>query len=193
MTSYLSPFSTRLSLKRGWVVEYRKGETWNILYGYLYLHQLFNHAIPDYTGWVTVPLIWDRVQETIVSKKSSEIIRIYKSALGDLSPIKSNYYPPELKHEIYELNALNMQKSKTASTTADSRPSRRHSNLASKHHSNASTNSNPDWKEGIILRWEVPTKRTGAFSPHSSASTRSTYTHFKTKLKRKSGYPVLRT
>ena len=84
-------------LEKGWVFENWKGETGDGLYGYQYLHQLYTHAIPDYTGRVTVPVLWDQVRETIVSNESSEIIRMFNSDFGDLFPFKTDHYTPELK------------------------------------------------------------------------------------------------
>ena len=49
-------------------------------------------------------MLWERVRETIVSNESSDIIRMFNFAFEDLSPVKTDYYPSELKDEIYEIN-----------------------------------------------------------------------------------------
>jgi putative glutathione S-transferase len=45
------------------------------------LHEIYTLAQPDYTGRVTVPVLWDRQTKTVVSNESSEIIRMFNSAV----------------------------------------------------------------------------------------------------------------
>ena len=92
-------------LDNGWVFDDWKGETADALYGFNCLHQLYTRANPDYSGRVTVPVLWDTEQETIVSNESSEIIRMFNSAFADLTPEKTDYYPEELRNEIDSINA----------------------------------------------------------------------------------------
>jgi putative glutathione S-transferase len=40
--------------------------------------------IPHYTGRVTVPVLWDKKQQTIVSNESAEIIRMFNTAFDGL-------------------------------------------------------------------------------------------------------------
>src|SRR5690606_8846925 len=45
-----------------------------------YLYQVYLRAKADYSGRVTVPILWDRERQTIVSNESSEIVRMLNSA-----------------------------------------------------------------------------------------------------------------
>ena len=92
-------------LDKGWVFDDWKGETADSLYGFNCLHQLYTMANPDYSGRVTVPVLWDSEQETIVSNESSEIIRMLNSVFDDFTPVKTDYYPEELRNEIDSVNA----------------------------------------------------------------------------------------
>ena len=92
-------------LDKGWVFDDWKGETGDSLYGYNCLHQLYTRANPDYSGRVTVPVLWDSERETIVSNESSEIIRMFNSAFADLSSEEMDYYPEELRNEIDAINS----------------------------------------------------------------------------------------
>jgi putative glutathione S-transferase len=92
-------------LDKGWVFDDWKGETADSLYGFNCLHQLYTMANPDYSGRVTVPVLWDSEQETIVSNESSEIIRMLNSAFDDFTPVKTDYYPEELRNEIDSINS----------------------------------------------------------------------------------------
>jgi glutathionyl-hydroquinone reductase len=74
--------------------------------GARYLHQIYTKAKPDHTGRVTVPVLWDRKEETIVSNESAEIIRMLNSAfdgVGGNSDV--DMYPEELREEIDAINA----------------------------------------------------------------------------------------
>ncbi|MDW1923695.1 glutathione S-transferase family protein, partial [Vibrio sp. 736] len=55
------------------------------LFGHTRMHQIYTQAKPDYTGRVTVPVLWDKKTNTIVSNESSEIIRMFNSAFNDLT------------------------------------------------------------------------------------------------------------
>ncbi|MUK16313.1 glutathione S-transferase family protein [Vibrio cholerae] len=74
------------------------------LYGYTQLHQLYTHAKADYTGRVTVPVLWDKKLHTIVSNESSEIIRMFNSAFNELTGNQTDYYPQALRTVIDEWN-----------------------------------------------------------------------------------------
>jgi len=76
------------------------------LYGFTHTHQLYNKADPHYSGRVTVPILWDKQQATIICNESSEIIRIFNSAFNGLSGNSSDYYPADLRHEIDTINAF---------------------------------------------------------------------------------------
>ncbi|HGS4547703.1 TPA: glutathione S-transferase family protein [Vibrio cholerae] len=74
------------------------------LYGCTQLHQLYTHAKADYTGRVTVPVLWDKKLHTIVSNESSEIIRMFNSAFNELTGNQTDYYPQALRTVIDEWN-----------------------------------------------------------------------------------------
>ena len=74
------------------------------LFGSDYLHQVYTRARPDYTGRVTVPVLWDRARETIVSNESADIIRMLNSAFDDFASSGADYYPEALRAEIDAVN-----------------------------------------------------------------------------------------
>lgn len=76
------------------------------LYGLDYAHQLYTKAKPDYTGRVTVPILWDRERQTIVSNESAEIIRMFNGAFDEVggNPVV-DFYPEALRGEIDRTNA----------------------------------------------------------------------------------------
>ncbi len=74
------------------------------LYGLKALHELYVRADPHYSGRVTVPLLWDRQQQTIVNNESAEIIRMFNSAFDHLGAKPGDYYPADLRPQIDSLN-----------------------------------------------------------------------------------------
>lgn len=81
------------------------GATGDALYGLAYLRDLYLRDKPDMTGRVTVPVLWDREKDTIVSNESSEIIRMFNSAFDGLTGNEDDYYPEDLRAEIDAVNA----------------------------------------------------------------------------------------
>jgi len=75
------------------------------LFGHMRLHQIYTQAKPDYTGRVTVPVLWDKKLNTIVSNESSEIIRMFNSEFNDLTGNTDDYYPQADREMIDEWNA----------------------------------------------------------------------------------------
>ena len=68
------------------------------------LHEIYTAAQKDYSGRVTVPVLWDKETGTIVSNESSEIIRMLNSAFDEAGAIPGDYYPEHLRAEIDALN-----------------------------------------------------------------------------------------
>ncbi|MFH1805135.1 MAG: glutathione S-transferase family protein [Pseudomonadota bacterium] len=69
-----------------------------------FLYQLYRDANPDYTGRVTVPVLWDTKTGTIVNNESADIIRIFNSAFDHLGATPGDYYPEPLRAEIDAVN-----------------------------------------------------------------------------------------
>lgn len=90
----------------GWAFGQYPGADAEPQYGYDYLHQLYVRAVADYTGRVTVPVLWDREKETIVNNESSHIIRILNNAFDRWGNGALDFYPPSLRAEIDLINAF---------------------------------------------------------------------------------------
>ena len=75
------------------------------LYQKRYLYEIYLKADAAYSGRVTVPVLWDRSQQTIVNNESAEIIRMLNSAFDGLGAKAGDYYPETLRPAIDEINA----------------------------------------------------------------------------------------
>jgi putative glutathione S-transferase len=69
------------------------------------LHQVYSAGDSNYTGRITVPVLWDRKTAAIVNNESSEIIRMLNSAFDGVGATPGDFYPPDLRTEIDALNA----------------------------------------------------------------------------------------
>ena len=95
-----------LMLEQGWPLDTGfPGATGDALYGLDFLYQLYLKANPEYSGRVTVPVLWDKQQQTIVSNESADIIRMLNSAFDNIGARRGDYYPEALRSEIDEINA----------------------------------------------------------------------------------------
>jgi putative glutathione S-transferase len=70
-----------------------------------YMYQVYQAADASYTGRVTVPVLWDKEKQTIVSNESADIIRMLNSAFDGIGATEGDYYPEPLREEIDEINA----------------------------------------------------------------------------------------
>jgi len=82
------------------------GTTGDGLHCLPFLRDLYTRAAPQMSGRVTVPVLWDRQQGTIVSNESAEIIRMFNSAFDGLTGNGDDYWPEPLRAGIEEVNAL---------------------------------------------------------------------------------------
>ncbi len=92
-------------LENGWEFKGRNGGTKDDLFGSDFLWQVYTRADPNYSGRVTVPVLWDKQKNTIVSNESAEIIRMFNSAFNSLTGSTEDFYPEDLHEEINKLNA----------------------------------------------------------------------------------------
>jgi putative glutathione S-transferase len=81
------------------------GATGDTLHGNDALHQIYTRARPDVTTRVSVPVLWDKKTETIVSNESPEIIRMFNSAFNGLTGNTDDYWPADLRDAIEPVNA----------------------------------------------------------------------------------------
>ena len=91
-------------LENGWTFQRGDGATGDQLFGHDFMYQVYTQADPNYSGRVTVPVLWDKQQNTIVSNESSEIIRMFNSAFDGIGAAPGDYYPAALRAEIDAVN-----------------------------------------------------------------------------------------
>ena len=92
-------------LSDGWTFDTDfPGATGDTLYGLPFARDIYLKADPKISGRVTVPILWDKKRETIVSNESSEIIRMFNSAFNEVTGNTDDYWPEEMRDAIEEVN-----------------------------------------------------------------------------------------
>lgn len=93
-------------LQEGWSFQSDyKAATGDQLYNLPFLRDIYLKTDPQFSGRVTVPVLWDTERETIVSNESSEIIRMFNSAFNGITGNPDDYHPPKLHQKIDAANA----------------------------------------------------------------------------------------
>ena len=99
--SVVNPFM----LENGWTFEESfPGTTSDHLFSKQYLYQIYLKADSNYSGRVTVPVLWDKKNQTIVSNESSEIIRMFNYSFNELTGNNLDFYPEKFQKKIDEIN-----------------------------------------------------------------------------------------
>lgn len=94
-----------LMLDQGWTFQTDfNGATGDDLLGKSYMHEVYVADNENASGRVTVPVLWDKQQNRIVSNESSEIIRMFNAAFNDLTGNDVDYWPEEMRDEIEVVN-----------------------------------------------------------------------------------------
>lgn len=93
-----------LMAENGWTFAPGEGVVPDPIGGARFLHEIYTRADPQYSGRVTVPVLWDKQGGTIVSNESSEIIRMLNSAFDGAGAKPGDFYPEVQRPEIDALN-----------------------------------------------------------------------------------------
>ena len=93
-----------LMLENGWTFEEDEGVIADPVLNADFLHQIYTYVEPNYSGRVTVPVLFDLKQNKIVNNESSEILRMLNSAFDGIGAKPGDYSPADLMNEIDAIN-----------------------------------------------------------------------------------------
>ncbi|MRI85077.1 glutathione S-transferase family protein [Aerococcaceae bacterium WS4759] len=93
-----------LMVENGWTFEEDEGVIADPVLNADFLHQIYTHVEPNYSGRVTVPVLYDLKQNKIVNNESSEILRMLNSAFDGIGAKTGDYSPTALMNEIDAIN-----------------------------------------------------------------------------------------
>jgi putative glutathione S-transferase len=94
-----------LMAEHGWTFAPGEGVIPDPLFNSVYLHEIYTRADPEYSGRVSVPVLWDQHTQTIVNNESAEIIRMFNSAFDGAGALPGDFYPAPLRDTIDAFNA----------------------------------------------------------------------------------------
>jgi putative glutathione S-transferase len=84
----------------GWEFSKAPGAIPDLVNHARYLQDIYVKAAPEYTGRVTVPVLWDKQTQTIVNNESREIMRMFDVEFAELAAKKIDLYPNNLQQKI---------------------------------------------------------------------------------------------
>ncbi len=90
--------------ENGWTFKEADGTVPDAVNGADFMYEIYTSADENYSGRVTVPVLWDKKTNTIVSNESSEIIRMFNSAFDGIGAVAGDYYPEQERDVIETLN-----------------------------------------------------------------------------------------
>jgi glutathionyl-hydroquinone reductase len=85
---------------RGWYFSENEGAIPDSVNQTQYLQEIYLKADPKYTGRITVPVLWDKQNETIVNNESREIIRMLDTQFEEFATNQIDLYSKELGQKI---------------------------------------------------------------------------------------------
>ncbi|WP_227370459.1 glutathione S-transferase family protein [Halomonas sp. M20] len=99
--SHVSP----LMLGEGWTYNVDEGASGDPVNGAEYHRELYTLTNPEYTGRVTVPVLWDKQDKRILNNESADLVRIFNGAFDEITGNRLDFYPEDLRETIDAVNA----------------------------------------------------------------------------------------
>ncbi len=90
--------------EEGWVFREGRGHGVDTVNGFRLLKQAYLASDPTYTGRVTVPALWDKRTQRIVSNNDDHLMRMFNSEFNDFIDNTGDLYPTPLRSQIDDLN-----------------------------------------------------------------------------------------
>lgn len=87
----------------GWAFSSGPGATPDTVNGAAFLRDIYVKANPEYTGRVTVPVLWDKKEGTIVNNESREIVRMLDTQLDAFGDPGVTLWPEALRARVDEV------------------------------------------------------------------------------------------
>lgn len=85
---------------RGWFFSEAPGTIPDSINHAHYLQEIYLKANPNFTGRVTVPVLWDKHTQTIVNNESRDIMRMFDVEFAELVTQPIDLYPANVQHQI---------------------------------------------------------------------------------------------
>jgi putative glutathione S-transferase len=92
--------------ERGWAFRNGPGHSEDPVNGFKFLSEAYDATDPNYRGRVTVPVLWDKKSNRIVSNSDDDLLRMLNSEFSEFAKSDYDFYPADLRREIDAINKL---------------------------------------------------------------------------------------
>lgn len=92
--------------ERGWAFREGPGHSLDPINGFQFLSEAYKATDPDYRGRVTVPVLWDKKTNRVVTNSDDDLMRMFNSSFNRFTGSTTDLYPKDLQKEIDDLNAF---------------------------------------------------------------------------------------
>ncbi|WP_455243437.1 glutathione S-transferase family protein [Petrachloros mirabilis] len=92
--------------ERGWAFREGPGHSLDPINGFQFLSEAYKATDPDYRGRVTVPVLWDKKTNRIVTNSDDDLMRMFNSSFNRFTGSTIDLYPKDLQEEIDDLNTF---------------------------------------------------------------------------------------
>lgn len=89
---------------RGWAFRNGPGHSTDPVNGFQFLSEAYHANDPAYRGRVTVPVLWDKEAQRMVSNSDDDIMRMFNTVFNQFTDSEVDLYPTDLRQEIDQLN-----------------------------------------------------------------------------------------
>lgn len=92
--------------EQGWAFREGPGQSLDPINGFHFLSEAYKAADPNYSGRITVPVLWDKTTNRIVTNSDDDLMRMFNSEFDRFTESRLDLYPQGLREEIDELNSF---------------------------------------------------------------------------------------
>lgn len=89
---------------KGWAFREGRGHSIDPVNGFDFLKEAYVATQPDYEGRVTVPVLWDKKKNRIVSNSDDDLLLMCNDAFRSLASSDHDFRPEEIREEMEEWN-----------------------------------------------------------------------------------------
>jgi putative glutathione S-transferase len=92
--------------EQGWAFREGSGHSLDPINGFCFLSEAYRATDPNYSGRITVPVLWDKTTKRIVTNSDDDLMRMFNREFDRFTESRLDLYPEQLRTEIDELNAF---------------------------------------------------------------------------------------
>lgn len=92
--------------EQGWAFREGSGHSLDPINGFCFLSEAYRATDLNYSGRITVPVLWDKTTKRIVTNSDDDLMRMFNREFNRFTDSTLDLYPEQLRTEIDELNGF---------------------------------------------------------------------------------------